>query len=483
MSFASATQRGWEVVIGLETHCQLATATKLFCGCRHEFGAAPNTNVCAVCAGHPGTLPVLNREALELGLRAALALECEVAPRSKFDRKHYFYCDLPKGFQISQYDQPLCKGGGITLASGKFVRLTRIHLEEDAGKAIHDRGEATLVDLNRAGVPLIEAVSEPDLSSPQEAHEYLSALKEILQFAGVSECDMEKGSLRCDVNVSLQRPGGPRGVKVEIKNLNSFANIVAALEHEIGRQLATLEAGASLAQETRLFDAGARVTRTMRTKEDAHDYRYLPDPDLPPFTFERAHLERVRSVLPELPAARRARYIKALGLSDYDAGVLTQSRALSDWFEAALRHSDAPKELANWLTNEVAALFSEAGSALRSVDDLPFKPFDLAELVGLARAGRVTRAGARTILRAMCERPRAPRELMRELGLETVGDEASLERWCREALVGRDKAVADVRAGEEKALGALIGPVLKLAGGKADPKAVREMLLRLIRAP
>jgi aspartyl-tRNA(Asn)/glutamyl-tRNA(Gln) amidotransferase subunit B len=483
MSSAANSRDGWQVVIGLETHCQLATATKLFCGCRNEFGAAPNSHVCVVCSGQPGALPVLNREALDLGLRAALALGCEVAPRSKFDRKHYFYCDLPKGYQISQYDQPFCTGGGIALSSGKFVRLTRIHFEEDAGKAIHDRGETTLVDLNRAGVPLIEAVTEPDLSSSAEAHEYLSALKEILQFAGVSECDMEKGSLRCDVNVSVQRVGGPRGVKVELKNLNSFANVVAALEHEIPRQIEALSSGEPIRQESRLFDAARGVTRTLRTKEDAHDYRYFPDPDLPPFTFERAHVERVRSFLPDLPAVRRARYVNVLGLSEYDAAVLTQSRATSDFFEAALRHSDAPKELANWLTNEVAALFSDAASAVRSVDELPFKPFDLAELVELARAGRVTRAGGRAILRAMCAQPRAPRELMRELGLETVSDSGQLEQWCRQALVGRDKIVADVRAGEEKALGALIGPVLKLSAGKADPKSVREMLLKLIAAP
>ncbi len=483
MSASKPVPDGWQVVIGLETHCQLATTSKLFCGCANQFGAPPNTQVCAVCSGQPGALPMLNREALELGLRAALALGARVPPRSKFDRKHYFYCDLPKGYQISQYDEPMCTGGGIALANGKFVRLARIHLEEDAGKAIHDRGASSLVDLNRAGVPLIEAVTEPDLSTPQEAHEYLVALKEILQFAGVSECDMEKGSLRCDVNVSVQREGGARGVKVEIKNLNSFANVVAALEHEIARQIELIGAGGAVQQETRLFDADARATRTMRTKEDAHDYRYFPDPDLPPVTLAPDHVELIRTRLPELPAARRARYVAALGLSEYDARLLTQSRASSDWFEAALRHVDAPKELANWLNNEVAALFSEPGAQVRSLDELPFKPFDLAELVELARQGRVTRAGARTILRAMLERPSGPRELMRALGLEASADAAQLERWCREALVGREKIIADVRAGQDKALGALIGPVLKLAGGKADPLAVREMLLRLIGAP
>jgi aspartyl-tRNA(Asn)/glutamyl-tRNA(Gln) amidotransferase subunit B len=482
----SATATAWRAVIGLEVHCQLATATKLFCGCRNAFGEAPNTLACAVCSGQPGSLPVLNAQALDLALRAALALGCDVAAQSKFDRKHYFYCDLPKGYQISQYDQPLCRNGGIALADGKFVRLVRIHLEDDAGKAIHDRGDFTLVDLNRAGVPLIEIVTQPDIASSAEAHEFLDALKEILQFVGASECDMEKGSLRCDVNVSVHHEGEPWGVKVELKNLNSFANVVAALEHEIARQIAGLESGDPArkpVQETRLFDVASGATRTMRSKEDAHDYRYFPDPDLPPFTVAAHTLERTRTLLPELPAARRARYQEKLGLSAYDAGVMTSSRAVSDFFEAVAKHSGQPKDAANWIGNEVLALLADPASPAHSIDELAFKPFDLAELIALAHDGKVNRPGARTILRAMLDTPKPPRELLRELGLEQVGDSPELERWCREALAGRDKVVADVRAGNEKALGALIGPVMKLSGGRASPQAVREMLLKVIAGP
>jgi aspartyl-tRNA(Asn)/glutamyl-tRNA(Gln) amidotransferase subunit B len=438
-----------------------------------------------VCTGQPGALPVMNAEALDLALRAALALGCDVAARTKFDRKHYFYCDLPKGFQISQYDEPLCTGGGLALASGKRVRLRRIHLEEDAGKAIHDRGATTLVDLNRAGVPLIECVSEPDLATPEEAHEYLTALKEVLQFAGVSDCDMEKGSLRCDVNVSVHREGAELGTKVEIKNLNSFAHVSAALEHEIARQIAALESGdpaRAIVQETRLFDVERGATRTMRSKEDAHDYRYFPDPDLPPLRIDAARIERARMRLPELPAARRERYVGALGLSEYDARSMTSSRALSDVFEQTLKHSRAAKDVANWLGNDVQALFSDPASGVRSIDELAFKPFDLAELIELVAAGRTSRAGGRTILRAMLTTPKPARELLRELGLEQVDDAAALERWCREALAGRRQVADEVRAGSEKALGALIGPVMKLSGGKANPNSVRETLRRLIAA-
>jgi aspartyl-tRNA(Asn)/glutamyl-tRNA(Gln) amidotransferase subunit B len=478
------TASAWQAVIGLEVHCQLATATKLFCGCRNAFGEPPNSLVCPVCTGQPGALPVFNAEALDLALRAALALGCDIATWAKFDRKHYFYCDLPKGFQISQYDQPFCRGGGIALSSGKRVRLVRIHLEEDAGKAIHDRGPSTLVDLNRAGVPLIESVTEPDLASAAEAHEYLSALKEILQFVGASECDMEKGSLRCDVNVSVRRAGEPLGTKVELKNLNSFSNVVAALDHEIARQIAGYESGDRArfpVQETRLFDAASGTTRTMRSKEDAHDYRYFPDPDLPPFTISRERIERMRSHLPELPAARRKRYRESFGLSEYDAGVMASSRAVSDFFEAVVRHSNAPKDAANWIGNEVLALFAEATSGVKSIDELAFKPFDLAELIALVNGGQVNRPGGRAILRAMLASPKAPRELLRELGLEQVGASPELETWCREALAGKDKIVAEVRAGNDKALGALIGPVMKASGGKASPQAVRDTLLELIR--
>lgn len=475
------TGAAWETVIGLEVHCRLATFTKLFCGCRNAFGAEPNTLVCAVCTGQPGSLPVLNREALELAIRAALAVGAEVQPWSKFDRKNYFYCDLPRGYQISQFDRPYCTGGGIELASGKLCRLTRIHLEDDAGKAVHDRGAGTLVDFNRAGAPLIESVTEPDLASAAEAHEYLTALKEIFQFAGVSDCDMEKGSLRCDVNVSVRQPGQELGTKVELKNLNSFSNVVASIEHETARQVEVLESGGAIAQETRQFDVGSGATRSMRAKEDAHDYRYFPDPDLPPVTVPAALLERQRLMLPEAPAARRARYTGELGLSAYDAGVLTSTREVSDFFEATTRLGGEAKLVANWLANDVLQLLASPEVGAGAIDELPFKPLDLADLVELVSEGRVTRAAGRTLLRAMFDTSRAPKELMHELGLERVDDSAALEAWCRTAMDGRDDVVADVRAGKDKALGALMGPVMQASAGKAEPQAVREMLLKLIR--
>jgi aspartyl-tRNA(Asn)/glutamyl-tRNA(Gln) amidotransferase subunit B len=474
----------WIPVIGLEVHCQLKTFTKLFCACHYEFAAPPNTLTCPVCTGQPGALPVLNREALELAVRTALAVGARVAVRSKFDRKNYFYCDLPKGYQISQFDQPFCQGGGLDLPGGKRVRLTRIHLEEDAGKAIHDRGDTTLVDLNRSGVPLIESVTEADMETSQEAYEYLTSLKEILQYVGASDCDMEKGSLRCDVNVSVHPEGEPWRTKVELKNLNSFSNVKAAIEHEIARQIEAYEAGDPSrypVQETRLYDPVAGVTRTMRSKEDAHDYRYFPEPDLPPITVDAAFLERQRALLPELPAARRERYQRDFGLTAYDAGVLCASRSLAEFFEYVARLSNRPKEAANWISNELLRCLNDADVAAKSIDELPFKPRDLAELIELVDQGAVSVQAARKVLRAMFTSPKRPRELARELGLEQVSDTAQLEQWCREALAGKEKIIADVKAGKTKAVSALIGPVMKASKGSANPQAVQEILLRLIQ--
>jgi aspartyl-tRNA(Asn)/glutamyl-tRNA(Gln) amidotransferase subunit B len=466
-------------VIGLEVHCQLGTRTKLFCGCAVEFGAEPNTRVCPVCSGAPGTLPVLNAEAARLALRAALALGCRIAPASHFDRKHYFYCDLPKGYQITQYERPIALGGGLELAGGHTVRLKRIHIEEDAGKAIHDRGACTLVDLNRAGVPLIEIVTEADLSSSSEAHEFLTRLKETLQYAGVSECDMEKGSLRCDVNVSLHRPGEPLGTRIELKNLNSFKNVVAAVEHEVARQSARLAAGQRIAQETLQWDPERGETRVLRSKEDERDYRYFSDPDLPPLLVEERELEREKRLLPELPGARRARWRAELGLSEYDAQVLSATRTLADFFEETARLSRAPKEAANWLANEVAAALAEKGAA--APGELGLTPARLAELIDVVRRGTVSRSGAKTVLKAMLERAGSPAELVNELGLAQVDDERAIEEWCRAALVAETRAAADVRGGEPKALGVLIGHVMKASSGRANPALVRGTLLRLIR--
>ena len=473
----------WVPVIGLEVHVQLKTRTKLFCACEYSFGAPPNSQTCPRCTGQPGALPVLNREALALAVRAALALGAEVAPWSKFDRKNYFYCDLPKGYQISQFDRPFCTGGGVDLSTGKRVRLTRIHLEEDAGKAIHDRGTTTLVDLNRSGVPLIESVTEADMESSAEAYEYLTSLKEILQYAGVSDCDMEKGSLRCDVNVSVRPAGEPWRTKVEIKNLNSFRYVQAAIEHEIARQVEAYESGDASrfpVQETRLWDPEKGVTRTMRSKESAHDYRYFAEPDLPPVEVPRSLVERERSTLPEMPAARRARYRSELGLSAYDAGVLTAERALADWFETAARLSGRPKETANWISNEVLRAFSDPEIGVRNVDEMAMKPQDLADLIALVEKGTIHNNAGRKAIRAMMTSGKRARAVVEELGLAQVQDASQIEGWCRDALVGKERIVADVKAGKPNALNALLGPVMKASKGSANPQVVKETLERLI---
>ncbi len=478
-----ATGARWVAVIGLEVHAQLATRSKLFCPCEVAFGAEANANTCPVCTGQPGTLPALNGEAVELALRAALALGATVAPESRFDRKNYFYCDLPKNYQITQLDAPYCAGGGVTLGSGKRVRLERIHLEEDAGKSIHDQGDATLVDLNRAGVPLIESVTHADLASPEEAVEYLQALREILVYTGASRADMEKGELRCDVNVSVHPAGEPWRTKVELKNLNSFAHVAAAAEHEIRRQVAAWESGDPAlepVQETRLYDAERGVTRTMRRKEGEADYRYFPEPDLPPVTVSPARLEELAARLPELPAARRERYQRELGLSAYDAGVLTASRDVADFFEAAARLSGEPKEAANWVSNEVLRCLGDEAFEATTIDELPVRPFDLAEVIGLVKDGTLSSSGARQVLRELLASGGAAGEVVERLGLRQVQDAAQLEAWCSEALAARPAVADEVRAGNEKAVGALMGLVMKASGGKADPRLARELLLELI---
>jgi aspartyl-tRNA(Asn)/glutamyl-tRNA(Gln) amidotransferase subunit B len=473
----------WIPVIGLEVHCQLDTRTKLFCGCAYRFGAPPNSLTCPRCTGQPGALPVLNREALVLAVRTALALGADVAPWSKFDRKNYFYCDLPKGYQISQYDRPFCSGGGITLPSGKRVRLTRIHLEEDAGKAVHDRGDRTLVDLNRSSVPLIESVTEADMTSAAEAHAYLTALKEILQYIGASSCDMEKGELRCDVNVSVHPAGEPWRGKVEVKNVNSFRFVELAIEHEIARQIEAYESedpSKFPVQETRLYDSAKGVTRTMRTKESAHDYRYFAEPDLPPVHVDAAFIEKQRSFLPELPNSRRERYRTQMGLSAYDAGVLVSHRALADFFETAARVSKKPKECANWITNEILRAFGDPEVGVATVDEMLMKPSDLGEMIDLIEQGVISNNAGRQLLRAMMKTGRPAEVLVEELGLAQVQDTGSIEKWCRDALVGKDKIIADVKAGKPNAINALLGPVMKASGGKANPQVVRETLLAII---
>jgi aspartyl-tRNA(Asn)/glutamyl-tRNA(Gln) amidotransferase subunit B len=430
----------------------------------------------------------MNDAVLDLALRAGLALGCELAPVSRFDRKNYFYCDLPKGYQITQYEVPFCTGGGIELDGGRFVRLTRIHMEEDAGKAIHDRGSRTLVDLNRAGVPLIEIVTEADMTSADEAFEFLGLLKERLRYAGVSGCDMEKGSLRCDVNVSVHPEGEPWRTRVEVKNLNSFRHVRAAIEHEIARQVegyTSDDASLEPVQETRLFDVGSGMTLPMRGKEDEGDYRYFPEPDLVPVTASPERVEAQRQLLPEMPVARRRRYGETWGISERDAAILTAERDVADFFEATVAagptHETCGRDAAKWITNDVLRALSGGGVAATSIGELPVGPEQVARVIALVNAGEIQRKGGQLLLAELLAKGGDPDALVETIGLGAVGDDDQIRSWCRAALEGREAVAEDVRAGNEKALGALMGPVMGASGGRADPARVRELLLELIR--
>jgi aspartyl-tRNA(Asn)/glutamyl-tRNA(Gln) amidotransferase subunit B len=470
----------WEPVIGLEVHVQLATATKLFCGCPVVFGAPANVHTCAVCAGGPGGLPVLNREAVARAVRVALALGGEVQARSRFARKHYRYADLPKGYQITQADEPFCKGGFVALADGRRVPLERIHLEEDAGKAQHDRGPYSLVDLNRAGVPLIEIVTLPELDSATEALDTLRGLRELVRWLGAGRADMEKGELRCDVNVSVRRPGEALRTRVEVKNLNSFRHVEGAIGHEFARQVAVYEAGGQVVRQTRRFDPKSGHTGVMRDKEEVRDYRFFCEPDLPPLQLDSAFLEQQRAWLPELPAARRARFRSQLGLSNYDATVLTAERSTSEWFEAVVRAGAGPKAAANWVTNELASALADEGVPAATLDELPCTPRDLATLLALVEAGGLSAPAARRVFTCLVTEGGDPRALVERLGLGQVDDPGAVEAWCR-AAIEADPAAADaVRAGKTKALGALIGPVMAASAGRASPGQVRAALQRLL---
>ena len=465
-------------------HAQLSTATKLFCGCRVSFGAAPNSNTCPVCTGQPGALPVLNESALQLAVRAGIAFEAEIAKETHFDRKNYFYCDLPKNYQTSQYDHPFCTGGGVQLSSGSFIRLNRIHMEEDAGKTMHTN-EGSLVDLNRTGVPLIESVTEADLCSPEDAYEYLTRFREVLQFAGVSSADMEKGELRCDVNISV-RPEGEEGLrtKVEVKNLNSFRHVQSSLLHEIERQINAYEGEGedAIQQETRLYDPELEETRMMRVKEGESDYRYFPCPDLPALTIKEELIQEQRQLLPELPAARRARYALELGLSEYDAGVLTGSRPTSDYFEEAASACGDPKAASNWISNELLRALGDDEISASSLAELKLPPQGLAEIIKKTSAGELHSKAAKEVLRECLKNGLSVEEAIKELGFDEVIDTTTLEAWCRDALSANPEVAEEVREGKDKALGACIGPVMKAAGGKADPKQIREILKALIEA-
>ena len=486
MSASAVAPTGYEMVVGLEVHVQLKTATKIFCGCSTDFGAPPNTNTCPVCLGLPGALPVLNDHAVELAARAALALGCSVHSRSIFARKNYFYPDLPKGYQISQFDRPLATGGRVTLpgAAGapRSVGITRLHMEEDAGKSIHDRfAGATAVDLNRAGVPLAEIVSEPDIRSGAEADAYLKTLKQILEYAGVSDVSMEEGSLRVDANVSMRRPGATAlGTKTEIKNMNSFSAVVRALEAESRRQAAILDGGGRVEQQTMLWDADSEQVRPARSKEGSHDYRYFPDPDLPPLVVSSERIERIRSQLPELPADRVARFEKSYpALSEHDVGVLTATRALGDYFDELATGSGDPKTAANWVLGEVSATLKTRGV---SVDQLRVRPAQLTDLLGLVRDGVVSHTAAKQIFGVMLETGDAPRAIAEREGLLKVTDDDALVRWIDEVFAENPGEAGRFLRGERRLQGVLVGLVMKKSSGSADPKRVNQLLTARVGA-
>jgi aspartyl-tRNA(Asn)/glutamyl-tRNA(Gln) amidotransferase subunit B len=471
----------YEVVIGLEVHVQLATRTKIFCGCPTSFGAAPNSNVCPTCLGLPGALPVLNREAVELGIKGALALNCEVRPVSRFARKNYFYPDLPKGYQISQFDEPLAEHGWVDIAVdgvAKRVGVTRVHMEDDAGKSTHDgfrdSAQYTYVDLNRSGTPLIEIVSEPDMRSSDEAFAYVTELKQSIQFMDVSTCDMEKGHLRCDANVSVRLRGAEKlGTKVEVKNLNSFRFMKLAIDYEAARQVAVIEGGGTIHQETRLYNPDTGVTAGMRSKEQAHDYRYFPEPDLVPLRISQAWLGEIRGTMPELPQARRRRFMEEHGLREYDAGVLTSTRAVAEFFEVVTEVSGDAKIAANWVMGDFSGLLKAAG---REIEDSPVSARHVGELVSLVVKGELTGKLAKDVLGKMFESGEAPGAIVEREGLKTISDSGAIEKIVDEVIAGNPKQVEQYRGGKTTVIGFLVGQAMKLSRGQANPGAVNQLM-------
>jgi aspartyl-tRNA(Asn)/glutamyl-tRNA(Gln) amidotransferase subunit B len=471
----------YEAVIGLEVHVQLGTKTKIFCSCPVEFGAPPNTNVCPVCLGLPGALPVLSRHAVEFAIGAALALRCRVNPFSRFARKNYFYPDLPKGYQISQYDQPLAEHGYVdvlTPAGKKRIGVTRVHMEDDAGKSLHegfkDSDRYTYVDLNRSGTPLIEIVSEPDMRTPDEAYAYLTEIKQMMQYIGVSDCDMEKGQLRCDANVSVMPRGSKKfGTKAEVKNLNSFRFLKLALEHEIERQVQIVESGGKVMQETRLFNPDTSETAGMRSKEQAHDYRYFPEPDLVPLRVSEHWLNTVKRTLPELPQDRRDRFVAEYSLREYDAQVLTLTRDTADYFEEAVKVSGDGRSTANWVSGDLMGLLKTSG---KEISASPVSPRHLGELVALIARGELSGKLAKEILPKMFETGESASAIMDREGLRQISDAGALERIVDDAIAANPKQVQQYKSGKTAVLGYLVGQVMKASRGQANPGAVNEML-------
>ena len=478
----------YSVTIGLEVHAQLKTKSKMFCGCKVEYGAEPNTHTCPTCLGLPGALPVMNGEALRLTARAGMMLDCEIPEVCKFDRKNYYYPDMPKNYQISQYDQPLCLGGGVPLhetaypkdaqksiaTTGKTIRLTRIHLEEDVAKSFHLESSSG-IDFNRAGTPLMEIVSEADIASPEEAFAYLSALRQILVYGQISDADMEKGQMRCDVNVSV-RPVGQKeyGTKIELKNLNSISGVRRALAFEIERQIELVSKGVKLDQETRRWDDDRGETTLMRIKESAHDYRYFPDPDLLPVRTAKI-VESAKVGMPELPQAKRDRFVADYGISDYDAAVLADDKALADYFEAAAKGSTKPKSVANWIIND---LLSALSAASLDLSECPIKALHIGELTALIEGGTISGRQGKEVFAEMMASGKQPAVIVEEKGLKQVSDTGAIEAFCDEVIAANPNSVADYKAGKEAALNFLKGQVMKLSKGKANPAVAGEILAK-----
>ncbi len=471
----------FQVVIGLEVHAQLLTTSKLFSGAGTSFGGAPNAHTSIVCLGLPGVLPVLNQHAVELAIRTGLALECTVAERSEWSRKHYFYPDLPKGYQITQYEFPVCLGGRVTFDGPdgeKSVRLTRIHMEEDAGKLVHEAA-VSLVDLNRAGTPLLEIVSEPDLRSADDAVEYLKSLRDILVWIGVNDGNLEEGSFRCDANVSVMRHGSTTfGTRCELKNLNSFRFIKQAIEIEATRQVEIIESGGKVDQETRLFDPQRSETRSMRSKEDAHDYRYFPDPDLPPLLLSKERIEGERAKQPELPRARRRRYVEALGLPAYDAGVLTADRAMSEFFERCLAEAGDAKQVSNWFMGELSRLLNESKSTIAQVK---FTPAQFGVVLKAVKDSVVSGPGAKELFTELFATGKDPSVIIQEKGLAQVNDDGPLLEAIAAAMAESPKNVESYRGGNTKIVGYFVGQVMKKVGGKGNPKRINELLVEKLK--
>ncbi|MFC5713959.1 Asp-tRNA(Asn)/Glu-tRNA(Gln) amidotransferase subunit GatB [Thalassorhabdus alkalitolerans] len=468
----------FETVIGLEVHSELKTNSKIFCGCSTEFGAPPNTHTCPVCLGHPGVLPVLNERAVEYAVKAAMALNCDIAENTKFDRKNYFYPDSPKAYQISQFDKPVGENGWIEIeveGKKKRIGITRLHLEEDAGKLTHDEyGEHSLVDFNRVGTPLVEIVSEPDIETPEEAYAYLEKLKAILQYTEVSDCKMEEGSLRCDANISL-RPAGQVefGTKTELKNLNSFANVQKGLAFEEKRQEQELLSGGEILQETRRWDDAKKETILMRVKEGSDDYRYFPEPDLVALHIDHEWKEKIKETIPELPDERKNRYINELGLSAYDAGVITQSKAMSDYFEETVEKGGDAKQAANWLMGEVNAYMNANGKEL---EELALTPESLSKLIALIEKGTISSKIAKKVFADLVEKGGDPEEIVKEKGLVQISDEGELKKIVDEILDNNQQSIEDFKNGKDKAFGFLVGQTMKQTKGKANPQMVNKLI-------